>query len=210
MKVWVGAGWPAVNLWWIFGPFPKIGFHCYQEDWEPRWYSGNVDITSWILRLSESSGSILVDVKTVQMLFNVVWSFLLTVWMTVMRLCAELITSHINLKPIRNSGKFLREGNIHTTDSCASPFFFCYQESWAFWISFIKFWVVFPIVLNFFNRFNFKLETSRLSSDFCFDFRSNSATLFRASCFNTTVQKLKKKQIGKHLDWISRYELIEN
>jgi hypothetical protein len=88
---------------------------------ELRWHSGNVDISNWILRLSESSGSILVDVKTVQMLFNVVWSFLLTVWMTVMRLCAELITSHINLKPIWNSEKFLREGNIHTTDSCASP-----------------------------------------------------------------------------------------
>jgi hypothetical protein len=35
-----------------------------------------------------------VNVKTVQMLFNVVWSFLLTVWTTAMRFCAELITRH--------------------------------------------------------------------------------------------------------------------
>jgi hypothetical protein len=38
----------------------------------------------------------------------------------VMRLCAELITHHI--KPIWNSGKFLREGHIHTKDSSASYF----------------------------------------------------------------------------------------
>ncbi len=61
--------------------------------WEPRWYSGNVDITDWMLRLFGVPSSILLNVKTVQMLFNIVWSFLLTVWTTV-RLCAELITRH--------------------------------------------------------------------------------------------------------------------
>ncbi len=60
----------------------------------PRWYSGNVDITDRMLRLFGVLSSILVNVKTVQMLFNVVWSFLLTVW-TTLRLCAELITRHI-------------------------------------------------------------------------------------------------------------------
>jgi hypothetical protein len=93
--------------------------------WVPRWCSGNVDITDWMLRLFGVLSSITVNVKTVQMLFNVVWSFPLTVWTTVMRLCAELITHHIKIpKPNWNSGKFLREGYIPMKDSSASPYFF--------------------------------------------------------------------------------------
>jgi hypothetical protein len=63
----------------------------------PRWYSGNVNITDWMYELFGVLSSIPVNVKTVQMLFSVEWSFLLTVWMTVMRLCAELITRHTKI-----------------------------------------------------------------------------------------------------------------
>ncbi len=70
------------------------------------WCSGNVNITDWMYGLFGVLSSIPVNVKTVQMLFNVVWIFLFTVWMTIMRLSAELITRHT----IWNSGKFLREG----------------------------------------------------------------------------------------------------
>jgi hypothetical protein len=56
--------------------------------------------------------SIPVNVKTVQMLFNVVWSFL-TVWTTVMRFCAELITRHTKTsKPSQT--------HIHMKDSSMS------------------------------------------------------------------------------------------
>ncbi len=52
-----------------------------------------------------------VNVKTVQMLFNVVWSFLLTVWTTAMRLCAELITrrSHRIPNPSETRGSLFEK-----------------------------------------------------------------------------------------------------
>ncbi len=61
-------------------------------------------------RLSGSSSSIPVTVKNVQMLFNVVWSFLLAVWSTVVRLCAELITRHIEIpNPFETRGSFFEK-----------------------------------------------------------------------------------------------------
>jgi hypothetical protein len=76
-----------------------VGWPWLIHGWEPRWYSGNVDITDWMLRLFGVLNS----------MFNVVWSFLLTVWTTV-RLCAEFDHSpHQNSKPIWISGLFLRK-----------------------------------------------------------------------------------------------------
>jgi hypothetical protein len=84
---------------WVFGG-------CYESkcikilmrsstNREPRWYSGNIDITDWMLRLK-------FDPTQCQNCTNVVWSFLLTVWMTV-RLCAELITLHTKSQTHRGS-----------------------------------------------------------------------------------------------------------
>ncbi len=78
--------------------------------WVPRWCSGNVNITDWMYGLFGVLSSIPVNVKTVQMLFNVVWSFLFTVWMTIMRLCAELITRHIKIpNPSETRGSFFEK-----------------------------------------------------------------------------------------------------
>jgi hypothetical protein len=48
--------------------------------------------------------------KLYKWLFNVVWSFLLTVWTTAVRLCAELITRHIKIpNPFEIRGSFFEK-----------------------------------------------------------------------------------------------------
>jgi hypothetical protein len=86
--------------------------------WVPRWYSGNVDITDWMYRLLGSWVQSQLMSKPYCCALN--WS---------------LATS--NLKPIWNSGRFLREGHIHMKDSSASIFlsiiiFYSWLFNWSF------------------------------------------------------------------------------
>ncbi len=82
----------------------------------PRWCNGNVNITDWMYGLFGVPSSIPLNLKTVQMLFNVVWCFLLTVWTTVMRLCAELIPrhtksqTHLKLREVSSRRSYPHEG----------------------------------------------------------------------------------------------------
>jgi hypothetical protein len=109
--------------------------------WVPRWCSGNVDITDWMYGLFWVLSSIPVNVKTVQMLFNVVWSFLLTVWQSWG--CAlnwSLATQKIP-NPSEARGSFFEKDYIHTEDSSTSPFLLisvCKFECVSEFLTFLK------------------------------------------------------------------------